>query len=51
MGSLAICTVIYVGVCAVIAGILPYAAYRGVVADPIAHASLIGMNRASPPAS
>ncbi len=45
MGSLAVCTVIYVGVCAVIAGILPYAAYRG-VADPIAHAfSSIGMNR------
>ena len=45
LGSLAICTVIYVGVCAVVAGILPYAAYRG-VADPIAHAfSSIGMNR------
>ena len=33
LGILAICTVIYVGVCAVVAGILPYAAYRG-VADP-----------------
>ena len=45
LGSLAVCTVIYVGVCAVVAGILPYAAYRG-VADPIAHAfSSIGMNR------
>jgi APA family basic amino acid/polyamine antiporter len=45
LGSLAICTVIYVGVCAVVAGMLPYAAYRG-IADPIAHAfSSIGMNR------
>src|ERR1019366_1488913 len=45
LGSLAVCTVIYVGVCAVVVGILPYAAYRG-VADPIAHAfSSIGMNR------
>ena len=37
IGSLVICTVIYVGVCAVVAGILPYSAYHG-VADPIAHA-------------
>lgn len=45
IGSLAICTVIYVGVCAVVAGILPYHAYHG-VADPIAHAfASIGMNK------
>ncbi len=47
LGSLVICTVIYVGVCAVVAGILPYSAYHG-VADPIAHAfSAIGMNKIS----
>ncbi|MFN7958977.1 MAG: amino acid permease [Holophagaceae bacterium] len=47
IGSLVICTVIYVGVCAVVAGILPYSAYHG-VADPIAHAfTAIGMNRIS----
>ncbi|MBK9797162.1 MAG: amino acid permease [Holophagaceae bacterium] len=47
IGSLLICTVIYVGVCAVVAGILPYSAYLG-VADPIAHAfTAIGMNRIS----
>ncbi len=45
IGSLIICTVIYVGVCAVVAGILPYTAYHG-VADPIAHAfTSIGMNK------
>lgn len=45
MGSLAICTVIYVGVCLVISGILPYTAYHG-VADPIAHAfSQLGMHK------
>ena len=47
IGSLVICTVIYVGVCAVVAGILPYSAYHG-VADPIAHAfTAIGMNKIS----
>jgi len=47
IGSLIICTVIYVGVCAVIAGILPYHAYSG-VADPIAFAfTSIGMNKIS----
>jgi APA family basic amino acid/polyamine antiporter len=45
LGSLAICTVIYVGVCAVVSGMLPYTAYHG-VADPIAHAfSSIGMTK------
>jgi len=37
-GSLAICTVIYVGVCLVISGMLRYTEYQN-VADPIAHAS------------
>jgi APA family basic amino acid/polyamine antiporter len=47
IGSLIICTVIYVGVCAVISGILPYTAYHG-VADPIAHAfNAIGMQKIS----
>ncbi len=47
IGSLIICTIIYVGVCAVISGILPYHAYHG-VADPIAHAfKAIGMNKIS----
>ncbi|HLP30587.1 MAG TPA: amino acid permease, partial [Geothrix sp.] len=47
IGSLIICTVIYVGVCTVVAGILPYSAYHG-IADPIAHAfTAIGMNRIS----
>ena len=47
IGSLIICTVIYIGVCAVIAGMLPYTAYHG-VADPIAHAfTAIGMNKIS----
>ncbi len=45
LGSLAICTVIYVGVCAVVSGMLPYTAYHG-VADPIAHAfASIGMTK------
>lgn len=45
IGSLVVCTVIYVGVCLVISGILPYTAYAG-VADPVAHAFLyIGMTR------
>jgi len=44
LGSLALCTIIYVGVCGVIAGMLPYTEYRG-VADPVAHAfASIGMN-------
>jgi len=44
LGSLALCTVIYVGVCAVITGMLKYTEYRG-VADPVAHAfASIGMN-------
>ncbi len=47
IGSLVICTIIYVGVCAVISGILPYHAYHG-IADPIAHAfTAIGMNKIS----
>jgi APA family basic amino acid/polyamine antiporter len=47
LGSLVVCTVIYVGVCAVVCGILPYQAYQG-VADPIAHAfTAIGMNKIS----
>jgi APA family basic amino acid/polyamine antiporter len=47
IGSLVICTVIYVAVCIVISGILPYQAYAG-VADPVAHAfSAIGMNGVS----
>ncbi|HXC16425.1 MAG TPA: amino acid permease [Holophagaceae bacterium] len=47
IGSLIICTVIYLGVCAVIAGMLPYHAYLG-VADPIAFAfTSIGMNKIS----
>ena len=47
IGSLIICTVIYVGVCAVIAGMLPYTAYHG-IADPIAHAfTAIGMTKIS----
>ncbi|HJV88920.1 MAG TPA: amino acid permease, partial [Holophagaceae bacterium] len=47
IGSLIICTIIYVGVCAVVAGILPYHAYHG-IADPIAHAfTAIGMNKIS----
>lgn len=47
IGSLIICTVIYIGVCAVIAGMLPYTAYHG-VADPIAHAfTAIGMTKIS----
>ena len=45
LGSLAICTVIYVGVCIVIAGVLPYTSYQG-VADPIAFAfGKLGMDR------
>lgn len=44
IGSLVVCTVIYVGVCVVISGILPYKAYAG-IADPVAHAfTSIGMN-------
>ena len=44
-GSLAICTVLYVGVSLVVSGILPYTAYHN-VADPIAHAfSSIGMTK------
>jgi APA family basic amino acid/polyamine antiporter len=40
-----ICTVIYVGVCAVVAGMMKYTAYHG-VADPIAHAfASIGMHK------
>lgn len=47
IGSLVICTVIYVGVCAVVSGMLPYHAYHG-IADPIAHAfTAIGMNGVS----
>ncbi len=47
IGSLIICTVIYIGVCAVIAGMLPYTSYHG-VADPIAHAfTAIGMPKIS----
>ena len=47
IGSLIICTVIYVGVCIVISGILPYHAYHG-IADPIAHAfTTIGMTKIS----
>lgn len=43
IGSLVVCTVLYMAVCAVVAGILPYTAYAG-VADPIAHAfESIGM--------
>lgn len=45
IGSLVICTVIYVGVCAVVAGMMKYTSYHG-VADPIAHAfASIGMNK------
>ena len=45
IGSLIICTIVYVGVCIVVSGILPYSAYAG-IADPVAHAfSHIGMNR------
>lgn len=47
IGSLIICTIIYIGVCSVVAGMLPYHAYRG-IADPIAHAfTSIGMNKIS----
>jgi APA family basic amino acid/polyamine antiporter len=47
IGSLIICTVIYVGVCLVISGILPYQSYAG-VADPVAFAfTSIGMNGVS----
>ncbi|WP_394828652.1 amino acid permease [Pendulispora albinea] len=43
LGSLVICTVIYIAVCAVIAGMLRYGEYSG-VADPIAHAfSAVGL--------
>jgi APA family basic amino acid/polyamine antiporter len=44
IGSLVICTILYVAVCVVISGILPYKDYAG-VADPIAHAfTAIGMH-------
>jgi APA family basic amino acid/polyamine antiporter len=44
IGSLIICAVVYVGVCVVISGILPYQSYAG-VADPVAFAfTSIGMN-------
>ncbi|MEO6326839.1 MAG: amino acid permease [Thermoanaerobaculia bacterium] len=47
IGSLIVCTFLYVGVCAVISGMLPYKAYQG-IADPIAHAfASIGMNKIS----
>jgi APA family basic amino acid/polyamine antiporter len=47
IGSLIICTVIYVGVCIVISGMLPYKAYAG-VADPVAFAfTAMGMNGVS----
>ncbi|MBF0543833.1 MAG: amino acid permease [Candidatus Riflebacteria bacterium] len=45
IGSLAVCTVIYVGVCLVVSGMMPYTAYAG-VADPVAHAfNHIGMTK------
>jgi basic amino acid/polyamine antiporter, APA family len=45
LGSLLICTIIYVGVCLVISGMLHYTEYRG-VADPVAHAfAAAGLHR------
>ncbi len=45
LGSLAVCTVIYVGVCLVISGMLRYTEYQN-VADPIAHAfTSVGLNK------
>ncbi|WP_394839773.1 amino acid permease [Pendulispora rubella] len=44
LGSLLICTVIYIGVCAVVAGMLRYTDYQN-IADPIAHAfAAVGLN-------
>ncbi|MBF0500823.1 MAG: amino acid permease [Candidatus Riflebacteria bacterium] len=45
IGSLVVCTIIYVGVCLVISGMMPYTAYAG-ISDPVAHAfTSIGMTK------
>ncbi|MBP7634632.1 amino acid permease [Candidatus Ozemobacteraceae bacterium] len=45
IGSLIISTIVYVGVCIVISGMMPYSAYHG-ISDPVAHAfSNIGMHK------
>ncbi|HEY9071773.1 MAG TPA: amino acid permease [Candidatus Ozemobacteraceae bacterium] len=45
IGSLVISTIVYVGVCLVISGMMPYSAYHG-ISDPVAHAfSHIGMTK------